>query len=167
MKSENQPVRERVPSVESQVFDLATSSWDDVKDAVLELEAVCFDDGGLGEDYLRELFENPKNAVVLLYVNNKLVGFTCGIPDVDNPNSFYVETTEIHPDWQGNKFITSLIGTLEFIAKERGYRYLTRHAAVGNGYAEKIARSYGDRVVESHPRSSDEYGNQMFFKISL
>jgi len=110
---------------------------------------------------------NPENVVVLLHVNNELVGFTCGIKDDEHADSLYVDITEIHPDWQGNKFVTAIIPRLEYIAKERGYKFLTRHAAVGNGYAEKVARSYGDRVVESYSHTSDEYGELRFFKIRL
>jgi GNAT superfamily N-acetyltransferase len=167
MTIENRRSEERIPSVESVLFNPDTTAWDEVKEAVMDLEKICFSDGGLGEDYLKEYFLNPQNVVVLLKVNDQLVGFTCGGRDHEHDESFYVETTEIHPDWQGNKFITSMITTLEYEAKKRGYKYLTRHAAINNGYAEKIERNYTGRILETYPRSSEEFGEQQFFKIKL
>jgi len=43
-----------MPSVDSLVFDPTRHSWDEVKDTVLQLEAICFSDGGLGEEYLKK-----------------------------------------------------------------------------------------------------------------
>lgn len=167
MSIEQQPSQERMPSVESMVFNPQETSWDEVREAILHLEEVCFNDGGFSEDDLREIFEDPKNAVVMLRVNDELVGFTCGVPDENDEESFYIETTEIHPDWQGNKFITSMITALEYEAKRRGYMYLTRHAAVPNGYADKVGRNYEGRVVESKPHQSEQFGEQQYFKIRL
>lgn len=159
---------ERLPSVENTVFDPQTEdAWSDVRDAIMELEHACFPEGGFEESYLQTLFEDPKSIVVLLKVNGEVAGFTCGIPDEENPDSLYIETTEILPKWQNNKFITSLIATLECTAKSRGYDFITRHAAVDNGYAANIAKNYEDRIIETYPKTSEEFGNQQYFKIKL
>lgn len=46
---------------------------------------------------------------------------------------------------------------------------MTGDAEVLNGYADKIVKNYGDRILESHEHES-EYsmgGIQRFFKIAL
>ncbi|PIR82958.1 hypothetical protein COU19_03035 [Candidatus Kaiserbacteria bacterium CG10_big_fil_rev_8_21_14_0_10_56_12] len=55
---------------------------------------------------------------------------------------------------------------LEDTARSRGYTFVTRDARVGNGYADKIAQNYRERIVESHEKTT-AFGPQRYFKIRL
>lgn len=157
------------PRILVELYNASEDSWDEVWPAISKLEDECFPGKGLGEEYLKEIFADEVNIIVLLKQGKEIVGFTCGIPDENVADAIYIDTTEITPTEQGKKHVVSLMSRLEDEARNRGYKYLTRDAEVLNGYADKIARTYGDKVLESHDHES-EYsmgGLQRFFKIEL
>jgi hypothetical protein len=55
---------------------------------------------------------------------------------------------------------------LEEELRAKGVKWLTREAAVKNGYADKIQKHYGDRIVETGERMSP-WGLQCYFRIKL
>ncbi|OLC54257.1 MAG: hypothetical protein AUH85_12160 [Chloroflexi bacterium 13_1_40CM_4_68_4] len=66
-----------------------------------------------------------------------------------------------------SKARVALLGrALEREANRRGYRYLTRDAAIANGYADAIERAYLGRVLERRDHPSP-YGRQRYLKIAL
>jgi len=160
---------ESEPKVMAELYNAAESSWDEIWPAISKLEDECFPGKGLGEEYLKEIFANEANIIVLLKLGNEIVGFACGIPDENVAEAVYIETTEITPTEQGKGSVVKLMNLLEDECRKRGYKYITRDTEVLNGYADKIVKNYGDRILESYDHES-EYsmgGIQRFFKIVL
>jgi hypothetical protein len=61
----------------------------------------------------------------------------------------------------------ALLGrALEREARRRGHHFITRDAAIANGYADAIDRAYRGRILERRDHPS-EYGPQRYFKIAL
>ena len=56
---------------------------------------------------------------------------------------------------------------LEEKLREDGFAYITRWANVKNGWAEKIKRHYGDRIVKGKNKIDPVYGPQVGYWIKL
>jgi ribosomal protein S18 acetylase RimI-like enzyme len=158
--------RERTPGAVTELFNPSTHTWADIREDILQLEDECFPGQGIPEEELESTFDDPHNIIVLLRKGAKIVGFSAAIPDESVQGAVYIETTEIHPDEQGKGYVASIMNVLENEARTRGYTFLTRNAAVGNGYADKIQKNYGERISQTYENDS-EYGPQRYFKIKL
>ncbi|HEY0010877.1 MAG TPA: GNAT family N-acetyltransferase [Candidatus Paceibacterota bacterium] len=143
-----------------------TTGWETVRDKILLLEQDCFGEAGFSEEELRASFESAQNVVVLLRQGGRIIGFSIAVPDAKVAGALYVNTTDILREERGKRHVVSLMHGLEEEARARGYKFLTRNAVVGNGYADKIMRSYEGRILETYENES-EWGPQRYFKISL
>lgn len=150
----------------AELFDPSVETWDSVREQILRIEELCFGQMGFGEDELRGTFENPENIVVVLRKNKKIIGFSSAIPDGETEGAIYIDTTDVLPIEQGKGHLGTIMKLLEDEARKRGYKFLTRNAAVDNGYAEKILSHYAERIVDTYENES-EYGRQRYFKIRL
>jgi hypothetical protein len=148
------------------LFDPATQAWESVREAVLEIDKLCFGEKSFSEEYLKQTFEDPRDIVVLLKRAERLIGFSSAIPDEKVEGAMYVDTTDIIPEEQGKKHVVAIMQLLETEARKRGFRYLTRNAAVENGYADKVEKNYAGRILETGSNDS-EWGPQRYFKIEL
>lgn len=166
MSIEGGQTKESAPEINVEIYNPSAHTWSIIKDDILNLEETCFPETAFSEEELREGFESSEYIIALLKKGSKIIGFTYGKPDSKTEGALYIETTDIDPAEQGKGNIVPLIAALEDEARKRGYVFLTRNAARDNGYAEKIKRSYGDRVVESYDNDS-VYGPQTYFKIRL
>lgn len=165
MSIETPSFKESEPGAKAEVFD-PSIGWETVREDVLALEQACFGDKSFPESDLQSHFENPEHIAVLLRKKDRIIGFTCGIPDEEVEGALYIETTDILPEEQGQRHVVSLMNTLEDEARRRGYRFITRNAAISNGYADKVQKNYAARIVESYENDS-EWGPQRYFKIAL
>lgn len=166
MNPDKTPSPEPIAQPAVELFDQRAHTWEEVRDDILELEKLCFPNGSFEESYLKAHFENPETIVVLLKKAGKIIGFSYAIADEDVEGAAYIDTTEIHPSEQGKGHVVPMMAVLEAQARTRGYKFLTRNAAIENGYADKVQKTYRDRIVEMHDNDS-EYGPQRYFKITL
>jgi hypothetical protein len=160
---------ESEPKVVTELYNASETSWDEIWPTISKLEDECFPGKGLGEEHLKDIFTNKDSIVVLLKQGSGIIGFTCGVPDEDDAEAMYIETTEITPSEQGKGHVVHMMSLLEQECRNRGYKFITRDAEVANGYADKITKNYAGRIIESHDHES-EYsmgGMQRFFKIRL
>lgn len=157
------------PKVLAELYSASEVNWNEIWPAISKLENECFPGKAFGEEYLKKIFANEANIVILLRRGKVIMGFTCGIPDENVADAAYIDTTAITPTEQGKGFVAKLMNLLEAECRKKGYKYITRDAEVLNGYADKIKKNYKDRILESHDHKS-EYsmgGIQRFFKIAL
>lgn len=105
-------------------------------------------------------------VVVLRAPGGEVAGFITAIPDASTPGALYVEDTLVDVPYRGRRLVALMSRALEDEARRRGYRYLTRDAAVRNGYADKLERAYAGRVLERYDHPSP-YGPQRYLKIAL
>lgn len=165
------------PRYVSVVFDPTRDSWDSIRDDILRIENEQFGDGAFQDDYLGHEFGDPANTAVVLRdeATSRVAGFTYAVPIgliewdrvLESRDTAYICDTALGAAYQGRRLIAPMMAALERELRRRGYQFLERDAAVSNGYAAKIERAYGDRiVVQGEPRDS-EYGPQVFFRIRL
>jgi len=127
-----------------------------------EWGAQAFDPG-----YFRARLADPRSVVLVLRTPRRAVaGFMIATPDDDVPRALFVEDTLIAKRHRGKRRVALLARALEREANRRGYRYLTRDAAIANGYADAIDRAYAGRILERRDHPSP-YGRQRYFKIAL
>ncbi len=151
----------------AELYDAKTTPWSEVGETILEIEKLCMGEFTFEPTSLQKYFEDPKNVVVLLKEESKIVGFSLAMPDKGvNEGNLYICATEILPEEQGKGRVGVLIGVLEKEARTRGFKFLTRHARVANGYADNVSKHYGNRIVETHEDESD-IGPRRYFKIAL
>lgn len=55
----------------AELYNAAESSWDEIWPAISKLEDECFPGKGLGEEYLKEIFANEANIIVLLKLGKR------------------------------------------------------------------------------------------------
>ena len=171
---EKKQVFEQPVKLEVNVIDPDQADFDVLKKDIFELMKVnwgekALEDPNFTPERVDELLKNTKNVNIILKTpEGKFIGYMMAIPDEDEPEgeAIYIESTDIYPDYQGKRLVGKLSRILEEEAKKRGYKYMTRDSAVGNGYADAIERYYKERIVSKRDHDS-EYGLQRYFKIRL
>lgn len=166
MSDEFPKSKEALPEPTAMLFDPSTQKWHDIRDAILEIDKACFGEKSFPEEELRAYFEDPDAVAVLLKRKDQILGFSGAISDKDVEGALYIDTTDIVPEEQEKRHVVLIMKILEEEARKRGYKFLTRNAAIENGYADKILKNYSDRILESYENDS-EWGPQRYFKIKL
>ena len=150
----------------TEVFQFDSQSWTDIATDVLRIEKACFGELGYSEEIFKKDFSETDTTVILLRDSrSKVIGYTYALPK-EKPYTANVESTAIDPEFQGRGLVGKLIGRLEEELIKRGFKFMERDVAIGNGYADSIQRHYGSRILEWHDHPSD-YGPQRFFRIRL
>jgi ribosomal protein S18 acetylase RimI-like enzyme len=157
---------ESAPPVQVESVDDIPQKWDLLKEDVLKIETECFGDESLTEEDFQAIFQSNDAILALLKRGNQTIGFTFGGPDEDEENTLTIYSTAITSHEQGKGYVAQLMQVLESEARTKGYTFLSRYAAKYNGYADKIQKNYGHRVVDSFEKES-ELGPQQYFKIKL
>jgi ribosomal protein S18 acetylase RimI-like enzyme len=160
------------------IFDPEHDQYDKIREDIWHLLKVNVDPQGVKlednpdftEEKIKNYFLDPENTLVLLTdeEDGRIKGFTFAIYDYDEleVRTAYIYTTKIDPKYQGKKLVVKLMDSLEAELIKKGYKQITRDARISNGYADKIQKTYGDRIIESKEHTSP-YGSQRFFKIRL
>lgn len=151
--------------------------WLRIRADIVRIENEQFGEGAFDEEYLAYEFTRPVNTVVLLRdaITGTVVGFTYAVPvgeidpdrERESGETAYICDTVLDGAHQGMGLVARLMRVLENELRVRGYRFIERDAAVGNGYAAAIERAYGDRIVGQGEPHDSEYGPQTFFRIRL
>lgn len=149
-------------SVKAEVY--SPGSWKKIQGAIIEIETMEFKDKAFSAQELQEDFENRQNVNIVLRHGVMVIGFTS---TSINGNNAHINNVVIHPDYQGRGLIGTLMSELENTLKSRAVVEITMDAAVENGYADKVKKFYGDRVLEIGTDKKSPWGLQRFFRISL
>lgn len=117
--------------------------------------------------YFRKRLRRRDAVIVVLSARDgDIAGFITAIPDASAPGALYVEDTLVDVPYRGRGLVALMSRALEDEGRRRGYRYLTRDAAIRNGYADKLERAYAGRVLERFDHPSP-YGPQRYLKLAL
>ena len=171
------PITERCAR---ELIEPSPETWQQVREAFLQIEKAHFGEGGLSEEEFAESFNDPDSIIVLTrdVEGEKIVGFTFTQP-VEHvyggefhperpkfPKTAYVVNTGLDPNYVGHKLIGPMMDVLEKELVRRGYEFIERDAATANNYAGNIKKAYGESILESQEHQS-QYGDQVFFRIKL
>ncbi len=151
-------------------FDLSIfdrKDWSKISKPLFEIEEECFLDLSFSWEDFCNYFSNPEIIAVILKYKNNIIGFSFGFPSGDD--SFFIYDTAIKKEFQGKRLVSFIMNFLEKKLKDNGYKYIEREAEVDNGYANKIRRHYGKRIIEEGIPHNSIYskGKQVFFKIKI
>lgn len=126
--------------------------WERIASDVIEIEELCFS-GKLGpeqrafvSEWRERSFGDPGNRVsLLLTTDGRLAGFALA-ECAEEPA--HVKVVAVHPEFQGKGLVADLVTTLEDELRALGYQRAKIEAVKANGYAEKVCRAYGRRIVD-------------------
>ena len=152
-----------------EIFDVVKTPWFAVSTDIMILEKAAFGDKADSEERLKNCFENPfVTAVFLRNLNKNIIGYSYAIPDpLENVKmTALLDSAAIFPAYQGQGLIGILNDVLEQELVKKGYQLMTLRANIGNDFADKIAKVYAGRILETHENASI-YGRQRYFKIKL
>ncbi len=151
-----------------ELFHPCAEHWAQIRQELVELEKSAFDERADDEPFLEKEFTNPTRMIVLLYDGGTMVGYAYAEPDhrSDPQTVAYLESIAVLPSYQGRHLVQIITQTLEEEMRKKNFQYMAMRAQVNNGYADKVARHYGQRIVETSEADS-KYGMQRYFKIRL
>jgi ribosomal protein S18 acetylase RimI-like enzyme len=130
---------------------------------LLRIEARCFGSQG---DNDKELEESVKTALFLAVIHeaDRALGYC--LVKRRWPEAAYIAITAIDPEFQKKGHLGTLILAVELELRKIGYTHIERNARIQNGYADKIAAHYGERIEISYDHGS-LIGPLRFFRIRL
>ncbi len=156
--------REKSPTTYSSEI-VRPEDWDKYKTGLMEVEIEAFSGTGFSEDLLRNLVQDENNFTFMVKEGDKVVGYVNATPHGED--KAYITSIAVLPSHQGRGIVGTLSSALEQELVRQGYLRTCEDANDDNGYADKIKRHYGNRVVvygEPHP---SPWGNQRYIEIRL
>lgn len=129
-------------------------------------------------DNFEQFLNDPAATVITIDdESGKHVAFTLAMPvgrfDPTRQNdteTAYIYITCVEPALQHQGIAGKLMDKLHTTLLGKGFRYIERDVMLdtGTGFADKIAKSYGDAIIESWQHAKwAELGKQRFFRIDL
>jgi ribosomal protein S18 acetylase RimI-like enzyme len=140
------------------------SNWDVFGARIYEIEQSIFSEKSLDEEMMRSDMNYPRAVFVVLKDGDSVVGFTYALPESEGVAR--IVDTVLLEEYQGRGFVAMLMARLEAELKKEKYIYVTRDVMVQNGYADKVMKNYGSKVVETR-EFTGMWGKQRYFKIRL
>lgn len=140
------------------------ANWNLFGERLMEIEREAFGDLAFSAEAMRADIDDPSAVLILLRESERIVGFAYALPEGEK--TACVVDIVIEKSHRGRGLVAPIMACMEARLKEAGYEWLVEHAMVDNGYADKIERNYGGRIVESGDFVG-EYGRQRHFRIRL
>lgn len=152
-----------------------------IRQQIAYLEQEAFGKNAYPESELRKGFTNPRNIAVVLRQKetNTVVGFLYTLPidtyeqirQNEMHDTIMIDNVAIGKECRGKGLVALLHATAEQEMRRRGYKYFEIQAQIHNGYADKIAKIYHNRIVtgplRTDPAGDAQWGARMIFKIKL
>jgi GNAT superfamily N-acetyltransferase len=141
-------------------------TWEAVRRDVLRIDRYGFGlNAASDEDNKNQWGKAFMNAVVRdADQGGSVVGYTMVFEAW--PDTAYIRYSAIAPEWRGKGVIGILMDVVEKELRAAGIPYLSRDARIENGYADKVEKHYGDRIVAKYDHAS-LLGPLRFFRIRL
>jgi ribosomal protein S18 acetylase RimI-like enzyme len=175
------------------LFDRNTMKPDDIAQNIAALHTENFgmphgivSDKLFNEPFKKTAYENilyllqeDQTCLELIQDGEKIVGYCLALPigRIDSKRASernetaYIMNTEMDRVYQGHRIVEDVMDVMETELRKRGYKYIERDAITANGYAEKIKRHYGERIISENGPHQSKIGaqtrEQMFFRIKL
>lgn len=143
---------------------IGPQDWEQHKEQLMLIEAQAFGENAFPPDELEYLITDDTNISIIARNLDTIIGYMNASPK--NKNTAHIMSTAILPPYQGQGIVGILSQALENELIAQGYSYFSRDAA-DNGFADKINRHYGERVIKFGPSKDSEFGPQRYIKIRL
>lgn len=150
----------------AEVVRFTAKDWPTYKDGIIAVERGAFGENAFSPEalYSGACAPTSRTFLVIDNISKDVIGFTYAFCDRHMP---YVCNTALLPSRQGRGLILPLMEELEGCLRNEGYDRMYRHARVEGGYADKIERFYGSRVIESGPENPSAWGPLRTIVVSL
>ncbi|HXK39960.1 MAG TPA: GNAT family N-acetyltransferase [Candidatus Paceibacterota bacterium] len=151
-------------SISVELIAPSPSNWEAFGTQLFDIEKSAFGEQAFDKEMMEADIRDPKATLVVLRDADSIVGFTYALPEGEGVAR--IVDTAIVKEHQNKGLVSMLMSCLETKLKNDGYEYVTRDSMIENGYADKITRKYGPRIVETQDFTG-AYGKQRHFKIKL
>lgn len=131
---------------------------------ILAIEQSIFGEKAFPEEVMKSDLSNPMTILAVLKDNGVIIGFAYAEPESKRVSC--ISDIAIAREYQGKGLVAPLMARMEEELKRSGYKWMTEHAMVENGYADKVQKNYAARIIKSE-EFVGEYGKQRYFKIRL
>lgn len=165
-----------------EIFDPARNPWEKIKEEILDLENDIFPDkGAYDEETLKNGFENPDNAIILMRDENGIaIGCAWATPakalykvedDYEvfqgreaSDDTAYIYNLGLRKKYRGKGLVVALYDALNQLLLSKGYTRLHRDTDIENGLAAKILKNNQSKII-NHFEHDSPYGKQMFIDM--
>ena len=148
-------------SYQAQEYKPDPKTWEEIKDDIFALHRSSFPEIEDLEQKLQRGFNDKDNTAVLLYdmaagEPKKLIGYSFAIPmpyrdpiQRKNIPTAAIDSTVIEEGYRGKGLVGLLMEQMEEILRRRGYEQMERSVVTYNGYADKVGKHYGSRILQT------------------
>jgi GNAT superfamily N-acetyltransferase len=133
--------------------------WEKFSKQIMDIETTNFHKTlSESEESLQFTFNDKKSIFIIMTLNGKFVGYICGgkienyIEENEqeynsylNEHSCYVESINIHKDFQGKGYGKVLFRQFYNTCKQRGFKYITGHFS--NGASTNVALKFNGKTL--------------------
>jgi len=140
------------------------AQWARYRSDLLRIEARCFGPNGDSDEDLEQLVKESLFLAVIRNGDQRAFGYC--LVEKRWPETAYLAVVAIDPAYQDKGHLGKLIDAVETELRACAYTHFEINARIANGYADKIAKHYGDRVEVSYDHGSG-IGPLRFFRIRL
>ena len=160
----------------TQIYKPQTIPLIEVINPIANIDRLAFQKDRLRWLRLLAMFNSPACTIaVLRSLNEEIVGFSVIIPigefdhnrEAENGETAYISNTALHPNYQNRGLSTGLLDTIDEYLRKEGYQYVERHARINNGYAAKLLRRYGEKVLDSKIVDQETNQPRQWMRIRL
>jgi hypothetical protein len=146
------------------LIDPSPENWSLFGEQIYRIEQANFGSQSLDKEMMKADMNDPNTSWVVLMHGGSIIGFTYAVPESER--TARIVDTVISKEYQHRGYVALLMACLEDDLRKKGYGFVTRDSMIENGYADKIAEHYADRVVEMGDIES-QWGRQRHFKIKI
>lgn len=159
----------------AEIFDSDKSAWSDIKEEIVSMEQEAFGNESFTEEQLSKDFEDQQSTIAILKETDSgnIIGFTYAKPDDEEPLQKEKEDTVlicdvvIKKEFRKKHLVGRLMECLENELRRKNFKYIETYARLANNYADNVAKSYKNSIIEQNGPLDSKWGPQMFFKIKL
>jgi GNAT superfamily N-acetyltransferase len=165
-------------NVESRIFT-TEMNLSKISVELAEMESLNFGIDGFDAGFIASHLMNVAGAAVILFNEGKAVGYTAAnsarslyVSNVyylgrDFNKTAYLVNSSLRPEFQRKGLIWQMMEPLEEELRKKGYQFLDRDSKADTGYADKVIRHYGDRVVFARLVEDTMWGKQQYIRVRL
>ena len=138
--------------------EMRYSEWGQIRESILKLENDTFGLVGYSEGMFENSFLKPETiAIYTQDAFGRVLGYSFGFPSNfsadDSQKEFYISSSAVDYNLQGQGIGKDLGATLVTEIKKRGYTHISRDSMADTGYAQQLIAAAGKKglLVEPTP----------------
>ncbi|PIR85369.1 hypothetical protein COU15_00900 [Candidatus Kaiserbacteria bacterium CG10_big_fil_rev_8_21_14_0_10_45_20] len=136
-------------------------------DTLLEINKTAFPTEVFNHSLVRKVLKEKQTVLAVLTdaETQKIVGYAL-TTTTNKPHAAHYIANAIIPEFQGQRLVKALSEKVEEELRNKGFLFVTRDTRTSDGYADKVRKAYGKRVLKEE-KSFNILGEYIEFTIEL